>query len=63
MFAFEGHCISLKQNIEPGFRRGISISSKQFAHNAYLAESITRGFSLKTNSHINKKSECLILTT
>ena len=57
MFAFEGHCISLKQNIELGFRRGISISFKKFAYNAYLAVSITRGFPLKTNSHINKKSE------
>ena len=47
IFAFEGHCISFKQNIEPGFRRGISMPSKHFAYNAFLAESITREFPLK----------------
>ena len=63
IFAFEGNCISFKRNIEPGLRRGISIPYEHFADNAYLAESITRGFPLKTNSHINKKSEWLMILT
>ena len=63
IFAFEGNFISFKRNLELGPRRGTSMPSEHFADNAYLAESITRGFHLKTNSNTNKRSECLMILT